>query len=83
MFYFSSIASSGPRLVDASGHGVSALLSAVLKFFPLDTYDDHPVMVMQRVESDVKRDLKVFVIRSRITGANRSISTSRIQSSLN
>ena len=82
MFYFSSIASSGPRLVDASGHGVSALLSAVLKFFPLDTYDDHPVMVMQRVESDVKRDLKVFC-HSRITGANHSISTSRIQSSLN
>ncbi len=38
------------RLVRADGHGVPELLDAILKFFPLDTFVDHPASVMQPVD---------------------------------
>ena len=44
-------ASIGRRLVRADGHGVVALLEAVLKLFPLDRFVDQPAAVMQRVDS--------------------------------
>ena len=34
------------------GHGVPELLDAILKFFPLDTFDDKPVSLMQVVPGD-------------------------------
>jgi L-fucose mutarotase len=40
------------RLVRADGHGVSVLLDAILKFFPLDTFVDHPASVMQPVDPE-------------------------------
>ena len=38
------------RIVRADGHGVVALLDAILKFFPLDSFVDHPASVMQPVD---------------------------------
>ncbi len=38
------------RLVRADGHGVPEMLDAILKFFPLDTFVDHPASVMQPVD---------------------------------
>ena len=37
------------RIVRADGHGVVELLDAILTFFPLDTFVDHPASVMQPV----------------------------------
>jgi L-fucose mutarotase len=38
------------RIVRADGHGVADLLDAILKFFPLDSFVDHPASVMQPVD---------------------------------
>lgn len=38
------------RIVRADGHGVPELLDAILTFFPLDTFVDHPASVMQPVD---------------------------------
>lgn len=40
-------------VVRADGHGVPELLDAVLSLFPLDTYTDHPVNLMELPPSDV------------------------------
>ncbi len=40
------------RLVRLDGHGVPEVLEAVLKLFPLDTYDDKPVGLMEVVPGD-------------------------------
>lgn len=40
------------RLIRADGHGVSAILEAVLGLFPLDTYVEKPVALMRVVEGD-------------------------------
>ena len=45
-------ASTAQRLVRCDGHGVPELLEVILKFFPLDTYTDRPVAVMQIVPGD-------------------------------
>ncbi|MED4204743.1 L-fucose mutarotase [Neobacillus mesonae] len=45
-------ASNAERLIRCDGHGVPELLEAILKFFPLDTYSDHSVSLMQVVEGD-------------------------------
>ncbi len=45
-------ASTAQRLIRCDGHGVPELLEAMLKFFPLDTYVDRPVAVMQIVPGD-------------------------------
>jgi L-fucose mutarotase len=37
------------RIVRADGHGVCELLDAILTFFPLDGFVDHPASVMQPV----------------------------------
>lgn len=39
-------------VIRADGHGVPELLDAILKVFPLDTYVDHPVMLMEKVPGD-------------------------------
>ena len=57
---FRSCCIEGPKLIDASGHGIPELLEAILKFFPLDTYVFNPVVLMDLVNSDKnKGDLEV------------------------
>jgi L-fucose mutarotase len=34
------------RVVRCDGHGIPELLDAIMRFFPLDTYVDHPVILM-------------------------------------
>lgn len=40
------------RLIRCDGHNVPEILDAVLKFFPLDTYVESPVMLMDVVSGD-------------------------------
>lgn len=40
------------RLVRLDGHGVTEVLDAVMKFFPLDTYVENPVGLMAVVPGD-------------------------------
>jgi L-fucose mutarotase len=42
----------GGILIKADGHGVVALLKAILKLYPLDTYVDQPVTLMEKVPGD-------------------------------
>lgn len=42
----------GQRVVRCDGHGVPELLEAIMKLFPLDTYTDKPVMLMEVVKGD-------------------------------
>jgi len=44
--------SSAQRVVRADGLGVSAVLQAILKFFPIDTFVDNPALVMQPVQKE-------------------------------
>lgn len=45
-------ASVGKRLVRLDGHGVTEVLDAILKLFPLDTYVEKPVALMSVVPGD-------------------------------
>lgn len=45
-------ASMAQRLVRCDGHGVPELLDAVLRFFPLDSFVDRPVALMEVVPGD-------------------------------
>ena len=45
-------ASNAKRLVRADGHGVPELLDAILQLFPLDTYVEAPVTLMQVTPGD-------------------------------
>ena len=45
-------ASMAKRLVRLDGHGVTEILDAILKLFPLDTYVEKPVALMQIVPGD-------------------------------
>ncbi|KSU81110.1 MULTISPECIES: RbsD/FucU family protein [Fictibacillus] len=47
-------ASHARRLVPGYGHGVCDFLRAILDLFPLDTYVDAPVLLMDPVEGDDK-----------------------------
>jgi L-fucose mutarotase len=40
------------KVVRMDGHGTCELLEAILQLFPLDTYVDHPVQMMQVVPGD-------------------------------
>lgn len=42
----------GKRVVRCDGHGTVELLDAVMQFFPLDTYTEKPVMLMEVVKGD-------------------------------
>lgn len=55
-------ASNAKRLVRADGHGVPEMLDAILSLFPLDTFIDTPVSLMQVVPGDTT----VPVIHDRI-----------------
>ena len=45
-------ASNAARLIRADGHGVPALLEAILSLFPLDTFVEKPVSLMRVVKGD-------------------------------
>ena len=40
------------KVIRLDGHGVPELLEAILKVFPLDTYTDKPVSLMEKVPGD-------------------------------
>ncbi|MDM5227177.1 RbsD/FucU domain-containing protein [Cytobacillus sp. NJ13] len=40
------------RLINGNGHGVPEFLTAILKFFPLDTYVQFPILLMNTVKGD-------------------------------
>ncbi|MCD7730271.1 MAG: L-fucose mutarotase [Oscillospiraceae bacterium] len=42
----------GQRVIRCDGHGVTELLDAVMQLFPLDTYTEKPVMLMEVVKGD-------------------------------
>jgi L-fucose mutarotase len=44
--------SQGVKVIHSDGHDVKSLLDAILDFFPLDTYSDHPVVLMEVVKGD-------------------------------
>ncbi len=55
------------RLVRLDGHGIPEILSAMLTFFPLDTYVEKPVNLMQvmpgdTVETPIWDTYKAFVL---------------------
>lgn len=43
----------GQRVVRCDGHGVPELLDGIMRLFPLDTYTDKPVMLMEVVKGDL------------------------------
>ncbi|MBO0600634.1 fucose isomerase [Sporosarcina sp. E16_3] len=45
-------ASHAERLIRCDGHGIPELLTAILKFLPLDTYVEQPVVCMAVVPGD-------------------------------
>ncbi len=47
-------------LVRADGHGIPELLDAILQLMPLDTYVEHPVMLMQKMDCDADIDIPVW-----------------------
>lgn len=42
----------GKRVIRCDGHGTTELLDAVMQLFPLDTYTEKPVMLMEVVKGD-------------------------------
>lgn len=42
----------GQRVVRCDGHGVPEILDGIMQLFPLDTYTDKPVMLMEVVKGD-------------------------------
>lgn len=42
----------GKRVLRCDGHGVPELLDAIMQLFPLDTYTEKPVMLMEVVPGD-------------------------------
>ena len=53
-------AAEGAVLVRADGHGVPALLDAILQVIPLDAYVETPAMIMEVMPHE--KDLKVPII---------------------
>jgi L-fucose mutarotase len=45
----------GRRLVRCDGHPVPSLLDAILRFFPLDTFVDKPVALMEVVDANAPK----------------------------
>ena len=42
----------GKRVIRCDGHGVPGLLEGIMQLFPLDTYTEKPVMLMEVVPGD-------------------------------
>ena len=45
-------ASTARNLIRLDGHGVCEILDAILTFFPLDTFVDEPVLLMEKTPGD-------------------------------
>ncbi|WP_407270897.1 L-fucose mutarotase [Radiobacillus sp. PE A8.2] len=45
-------ASHAQRIIRADGHDIPEMLKAITQFLPIDTYDDHPVALMEVVKGD-------------------------------
>lgn len=41
------------HIIRMDGHNVCEILDAILKLFPLDTYDNAPVKIMEKVAGDI------------------------------
>jgi L-fucose mutarotase len=50
-------ASIAQRLIRADGHGVPELLDAILKLFPLDTYAESPLALMDNADSENRPEI--------------------------
>lgn len=57
-FPASSMCSGGAKYVSAHGHGIPDLLEAIMKLFPLDTYNFNPVLVMDLVNRDKNKGME-------------------------
>lgn len=67
------------RIVRADGHGVPALLEAILRYFPLDTFAS-PAGVMQPVDAQATEPVIWKEFRRLLTAAeNRPIELERIE----
>lgn len=55
----SAMAKEGAIFLRADGHGVPALLDAILQVIPLDTYVEKPVVLMEKMDCD--KDLTIPV----------------------
>ncbi len=58
----------GAKLIRADGHGIPELLDAILFLMPLDTYEDTPVMLMDRLPCDANMPMPVWENYCRIVG---------------
>jgi len=50
----------GVKIVRTDGLGISAILDAVLKLMPLDSYCEKPLMLMQKMECDEDMDIRIW-----------------------
>ena len=56
-----SMAKSGNTIfLRADGHGVPELLDAILEVFPLDSYVETPVMLMEKMDCDKDKEIPVW-----------------------
>lgn len=56
-----SMAKSGNTIfLCADGHGVPELLDAILEVFPLDSYVETPVMLMEKMDCDKDKEIPVW-----------------------
>ena len=58
----SSMASEGAILIRADGHGVPAILDAILQVMPLDAYVETPAMTMEIMPDDIKKGVTAPII---------------------
>lgn len=63
------------KVIRADGHGVPELLDAILTVFPLDTYVDHPVNLMEvmpgdNVETPIWKEYEKIVAKHDDRGAS-------------
>lgn len=56
-FPASSMCAGGAKLINAHGHGIPVILEAILKFFPLDTYDFNAVILMDLTNKDKNKGM--------------------------
>ena len=57
-----SMSNDGAILVRADGHGVAALLDAILQVIPLDEYVETPCMVMEVTPADKEKGVKAPIV---------------------
>ena len=65
-------------VIRCDGHGVPELLDAILTVFPLDTYVEKPVSLMERVPGD-QADVSIWKTYDKLIAAAESRGTGVIQ----